>query len=131
MDFNETIKNFYYTLEKKEYVLGIVSILKDSTLYLDVYLDGNPISFHLFDGYLQYSYLEETYIIDIHYHNLHHFNKESINETNGYLVLERLKEGKIYYDASKRLSYYQKLLHSTFQNPLLKLYQKEKSHNDF
>lgn len=131
MDFAKIITDFCQTLKRKKYVVGIVSNLSDNTIFLDIYLEGNPISFHLSGGTLHYSYLMETILIEIQYYNLNTFTKDHIEETNSYLILERLKTGTIHYDKTKKLSYYQKLLISSFQNPLLKLYQKEKSHLGF
>lgn len=131
MNDRDLITNFCQTIEKKEYVIGIVSNIEHPTLFLDIYLNGEPIFFHLSNGTLHYSCLGETTFIEFRYHNLHSFSKEYIKETNSYLVLERLKEGIIQYDKTQKLTYYQKLLTSSFSNPLLKLYQKEKSHRNF
>lgn len=131
MNYRDLITNFCQTIEKKEYVIGIVSNIEHPTLFLDIYLNGEPIFFHLSNGTIHYSYLKETIFIEFQYHNLHSFSKDFIKETNSYPVLERLKKGTIQYDKTKKLTYYQKLLTSSFSNPLLKLYQKEKSHRSF
>ncbi len=131
MNFTELVTDFCQALERKEYVVGIVSNLDNHTLYLDIYLDGEPICFHLLNGNLHYSYLKEITFMEIQYHNIHSYTKEFIKEANGFIVLEKLKTGTIQYDKTKKLTYYQKFLNSSFQNPLVKLYQKEKSHIGF
>lgn len=131
MNFQEWFTNFCQTIEKKDYVLGIVSCLDNCTLYLDIYLNGEPIFFHLSNGTLHYSYFNETYQIIIQYHYLNCLQKEYIEEINGYFILDRLKKGIIPCDKTKKLTYFKKLLKSSFSNPVLKLYQKEKSHLGF
>lgn len=131
MNFKNLITELCQTIEKKEYVVGIASNIERHTLFFDIFLEEEPIFFHLSNGTLHYSCLEDIILIEFRYHNLHSFSKDFIKETNSYPVLERLKEGIIQYDKTKKLTYYQKLLTSSFSNPLLKLYQKEKSHRSF
>lgn len=117
-----------HNLEKKNYVKGIVLHQETSTIFIDVFLNGNAKEFSCGNGWLSYSSFYETYTIWFYYHNINDLSKTQVPDIS---VLKRLQIGKIYYTETKKLIYYQKFLQSSFDNPIQTLLKKKKSTKDF
>lgn len=128
MKIKEDLEILCHNLEKKNYVKGIVLQQENFTIFIDVFLNGNAKNFSCCNGWLTYSSFYETYRIWFYYHNLNTISKIYVPD---FSILERLLNGKIYYDETKKLIYYQKFLQSQFDNPIQALLKKKKSQKDF